>query len=1165
MKKNFLRTFIVMSFYSLVIQLLFAGTLLASTDSRGQNIENLELKLDTRVCSLKEFFNQVERESDYRFFYVEGEITENNRIMISAGSQNLKEMLQEVANQELLQFKIINDIVVVTKSKLSKPEVIIQEGKKIIGRVTDDRGEPLPGATVMVKETTIGATTDGDGNYFLEMPNDAQILVFSFIGMESQEIRLNGQSTVDIRLSASTIGMDEVVVTAIGIQREKKKLGYSTQEVQGDKMSEAGNLNAATALSGRVAGLTVSNPSGMFQTPSFSLRGNAPLVVLDGVPIESDLFDLSSNDIESVNVLKGAAASALYGSRGKYGAIMISTKRADQEGLTVEFSSKNMMNAGFLVFPKTQSQYGSGSNGQYEFWDGEGGGKSDDDMTWGPKLDVGNLAPQWNSPIRDKQTGEVIPWWGSVKDTQYDDKSRYERVPTEMVSHDNLKDFLRTGLITNNSITISYKGDKSSHVAVGQYAFQRGQAPTTSLSTGSLNVNSTFNLTDKLTLHTKLGYNMVSSPNFPDYGYHPSNYIYTIVEWMGADVNGQELKEHQWVPGLEGYRQANYNYAWYNNPYFAIEQSKRIEHRNILTGQARLEYRFTPDLNIMGRASLRMNDRLRENHIPKSYMNYGDSRDGDYKVWNYRQSNIDADVLATYTKNLVDNISLTTRAGASVFHRNYRNDYISTDGLNIPGIYSISNSKGSVIAYDADNGWGIRNEKEIRSVYGAIELDLSHYLYLTVTGRNDWTSTLAVGNNSYFYPSVSLSSVISDYTEMPEMFDFLKVMGSWTTVSSDLDPYRIKQVYSKLDSWGTTVRSTYPSALNNYNINPQSTTSWEVGLSTSLWKRFSLDLTYYHILDFDQIVDNPTSKASGATSTKTNGYEYTTNGWELMLGVKAIKKTDFAWNFNVNLSTRVKRLTKLEGGAEYYKNFQKGDRADTYFATVWLRRPEDGKLILNIEGQPIKDAYSRALGHIEPNLRFGWENNFRMKDFTINANFDGALGGLISSQLSGKLWWGGKHPESVRYRDEQYANGAPVYVPDAVVVTGGDVSYDVHGNITSDTRTYTENTTAVDWQSWSQNYPYRASVTAKQDELFANVFSRSYLKLRHLSIAYDCHKLLRTGGLIKGVTVSAFGNNLAILKKAQYIDPDISGDTGNDDGAADPTARYVGVGVNVKF
>ena len=502
---------------------------------------------------------------------------------------------------------------------------LLAQSLKVTGQVTDKMG-PIAGATVRVKGTKRAVVTDLEGHYTIQA-NKNDKLEFLYLGDITKTVQVTS-SPLDVFLKTETQDIDEVVVTAIGIRQEKKKLGYTTQQVTSKELTAQGNVNVGSSLQGQVAGLTVSVPSSLFETPSFSLRGHTPLIVLDGVPIESDMFDVSSENIASINVLKGTAASALYGARGKNGAIMITTKQALTEGIEINFSTKNMVSAGFVAYPETQHLYGSGSNGQYAFWDGEGGGKSDDDMQWGPKLGVGNMAPQWNSPIRDKVTGEETPWWGSVKGTQYDDQGRYERVPMPLNSYDNLREFLETGFITNNTLSLSYMGKKAKVYLLGQYAYQKGQAPATSLHTAGFNLNTSYQISNKLMVDAMLNYNAVISPNYPDYGYHPSNFMYSIVEWMGDDIDIRELKKHQWVPGMEGYKQANYNYAWYNNPYFALMQARHAQRRNVTTAQLRLNYQVLPQLNVMGRMSLRSNRNLEENKIPKSYLNYGDSREG---------------------------------------------------------------------------------------------------------------------------------------------------------------------------------------------------------------------------------------------------------------------------------------------------------------------------------------------------------------------------------------------------------------------------------------------------------------------------------------------------------------------------------------------------------
>lgn len=1027
---------------------------------------------------------------------------------------------------------------------------------KVTGTVTDKMGAVI-GATIMVKNSSNGTVTDIDGRYSIEVPKNATLL-FSFVGYSTVEKEVGNNTVINVELSDDIQAIDEVVVTAIGIKQQKKKIGYTTQQINSEVLNATPSLNVGSALSGQVAGLLVANPTGIFQAPSFKLRGNAPLVVLDGVPVETDFFDISSENIESVNVLKGTAASALYGSRGKNGAILITSKTAKKEGLEINFSTNNMITAGFAVLPETQHQYGSGSNGKYEFWDGADGGISDGDMTWGPKLNVGTKVAQWNSPIRDKVTGKEIPWWGDVKGTQYDDKSRYERIPIDWVSHDNLKNFLQTGLVTNNNISIAYKGEKARYFVTGQYAYQKGQVPSTEMHSGGINFNSTFDLAKNLQLDANLAYNKIVAPSYPRYGYGPKNHMYTIVVWMGDDVNGKELQKHKYVPGQEGYRQASYNYAWYNNPYFAAEELQQSESRDVVNGQLRLNYQILPNLNIQGRAALRQKTILQEMKVPKTYMNYGDSREGDYKVWNDRQTNVDADVLATYTQDLTPDILFTLNAGTSVFYRNYRQEYQSTDGLIVPFVYSIKNTQGPSIT-DAN-----RNEKSIRSIYGSINLDLYKYAYLTLTGRNDWSSTLAKGSNSYFYPSVALSTMVSEYIKLPTFMDYLKMYGSWAVVSTDLSPYQIMSTYTKDSNYGSNPSISYPSSLVNYYIKPQKTTSWEAGLSTAFFRnRLSFDLTYYHTIDENQIIDLNISNASGFTSRKVNGNQYTTNGWEIMANVQAIKNKDFQWDFSLNWSKSVKKLTEIYGGQKKFGDLKVGDRADAFYGSQW-QKSADGELILDENGMPTKDAYKQYLGHLDPNFRMGMQNTFRYKDFTLSVDLDGAYKGVIYSVLSEKLWWGGKHPESVEYRDAQYAVGHPIYVPNGVVVTGGELKRDIDGNVISDTRTYKRNTTAVDWQQWCQNYPYQAYVSSKENAKFANVFDRSYIKLRRVALTYNFTKLLSKQSPVKGLTATVFGNNLAVWKKVPFVDPDYTGDS-NDGGANDPTARYIGMGVNIKF
>ncbi len=1024
----------------------------------------------------------------------------------------------------------------------------------ISGTIKDSNGQPLPGVNITIKGSKRGVSTNGDGKFVLSaQPSD--VLIFSLVGYKPQEVIVGAQTQIEIILQIEASNLNEVVVTAIGIKQQKRKLGYATQEVNTEVLEKSKTMNLGNALSGQVAGLTVTNPTGIFQSPQLTLRGKTPLLVIDGIPVESNLYDVSSTDIENINVLKGVTASALYGSRGKNGAIIITTKRAKVDGLEVNVGTNNMVTAGFTVFPETQTAYGNGSEGKYEFWDGADGGISDGDMIWGPKFGSGIKVRQWNSPIRDKQTGAVIPWWGDVNGTIYNDKSKYERVPTDWIRHDNLSDFLSTGIVTDNHLSIAYKSEKAQLYFSAKQAYQKGQVPNTSLNTGGLNFSGNYNLTKNLVAEASLSYNKVYSPNFPRYGYGPKNHMYTILIWMGDDVNGKDLKEHMYVPGAEGYRQANYNYAWYNNPYFAAYELNQKHNKSTVDGLMRLAWTVAPGLTLQARANLRNSSLFEDMQSPKTYLNYGDSRNGDYRNWNSNQTNFDADFLSTYNKQLNDNIAFTINAGASKFTRSYNQQYQSTDGIIVPFVYSLNNTQGPV---QASNNL---QQKEIQSVYGSANLDLFNAVYLNVTARNDWSSTLPSASNSYFYPSASLSTILSQYIKMPKAVDYVKLNASWAQVSNDLAPYSIQSVYSKDVTYGSIPSVSYGSGLVNPLINPEKSTSYELGLSSGLFKnKLNIDLTYYNIIDENQIIDLNVSQASGFATRKVNGNKYQTNGFEVVLGVKPIVNTNFSWDFNLNWSTSIRKLKEIYNNNAKFGNLVVGDRADSYFGTVW-EKSADGQLILDANsGLPIRDPFPRKIGNLDPTWRFGFQNRFKIKDFVVNIDIDGAIGGLMNSTTIEKMWWGGKHPSSTEYRDAEYAAGKPIYVPTGVVVTGGKLTRDINGAVVSDTRTYAANTKAVSWQTWSQQYPYRARVTETESEKFANTFDRSFVKLRRVSVGYDITKIVKMNK-IKALDLSVYGYNLAMWKKIPYLDPDF----GTDSDLQDPSSRYLGFSVNLKF
>ncbi|ETN94844.1 SusC/RagA family TonB-linked outer membrane protein [Zhouia amylolytica] len=1137
---------LILQFFVLIV---FNSTVFAATnDSKG--VES-KVSINVNNATLGKIFSLLEDKTKLHFNYGEEILQDTRTFSIVYNSEELKAIMDDIASKAALSYNISGSSVLIKKSL---KQAALQQKRTITGTVTDENGQPMPGASVMEKGTTNGVATDFDGNFSINVTGQKAILVVSYVGYTTKEVPAPSSGTINVQLGLDAQGLDEVVVTALGITRSEKKIGYSTQDIELATIEEVTAPNVGNLFTGQVAGLQVTNPTGIFQSPDFSLRGKNPLIVIDGIPVETDFFDISSNDIANVNVLKGTTASALYGSRGRNGAILITTKNANKEGLEVAVSQSTLVTAGFTVFPETQTEYGNGSNGKYEFWDGKDGGISDGDMIWGPKFEPGVMIPQWNSPIRDNVTGEVIPWWGDVSGTQYDDKSRYSREPIPWKYHNNLKDFMELGYVSTTDFAIAHKGEKGSFRISGNYSKQKGRVPNTSLQSGGLTFKGTTKLTDRLTLDSKLAYNKVYSPNYPRYGYGPKNHMYTILIWMGDDVNGRDQREHFYIPGQEGYRQANWNYAWYNNPYFAAYELNQEYDANLINSQLKLNYKVTDEINLQARGSAVIKDVFEDRESPKSYLNYGDPRAGDYKTWNYERTTIDMDVLATYNKEFSDNFALNFNMGASTFYRKYQQEYNATDGLIVPFVYSLNNTKGNVKANT------YLEEKKINSAYATMELSVFDALFLNFAARNDWSSTLPEANSSYFYPSFSASTIVSNYVTMPKGIDYLKLFGSWAEVSSDLNPYEISPFYQNSGTFGSTTKLTYPGGIVNPNIEPEKSTSFELGTSASFLEgRLKLDFTYYNVIDTNQIIDLPTSIASGFQNRKVNGNEYTTNGFEVVLKATPVRNDNFRWDVLTNWSKRERKITDIYGGQERYGDLFLNDRADSYYATVWQKSP-DGQVILNDNGLPIRDNYKQNLGHKDPDWLLGFQNSFKYKNMTLDVGIDGSWGGLMRSLTVEKMWWGGKHPNSTLYRDAEYAAGEPVYIPEGVNVVSGELDRDVNGNIISDTRVFQPNTTAVSWQTWSQNYPYRAQVTEDESEIFANVFDRTFFKLRSVTFKYDFTDLLNLKG-IKHIDMSLNGYNLLIWKKAEIIDPDY----GNDDNLQDPSSRYVGMGINMKF
>lgn len=1001
--------------------------------------------------------------------------------------------------------------------------------------VSGDDGTGLTGATVLIKGTTTGTVTDINGKYEVSASPNA-VLVFSFIGYETQEIHVENRSVIDVILKLGQLEIEEIVVTALGIQKEKKALGYSVQEVDGSSMEKAKEPNVISSLTGRVAGLVIYNKTGIYENPEFRLRGSKPLIVINGIPYGTDMWDISSDDVENISVLKGTTASALYGSIGKDGAIMITTKTGskNKRGFEVAFNSSTLFETGFVAIPEVQTQYGTGYGGKYWYVDGKGGGIQDGSgWIWGPRLDQ-----------KDPNTAS-----GFVEIAQYDspiDPETGERIPTPWVSRgkNNLKNFLEQGLVTTNNLSVSSSNEKGDYRISITQLYQNGMVPNTKLNSVTLSLAGGYNLGDKLRADASYSYNKQFTPNYPRSAYGPQNYIYNLLLWMGTDVDVRDLRDY-WDPGMEGLQQRHYNRTWYNNPYFTAYENLQGYYKDVNYGQVSLTYDFTENLSVKVRSGLNWYGLMSDLKTPKSMILYSDPTDGNYEVQMEKDFNLNTDILLDYRKNWSDVWEMNLSLGGN--NRWYEHNYLysRTTGLNIPGFYNLSNSTGDVRAENT------LEQKKVNSLYGTAEVNYKKAIFVGITARNDWSSALPVQNNSYFYPSLSLSTVISELIRMPYAIPFLKVRGSWAQVSNDLDIYSTTPVYENSVNWNSNASVYFPNSQLNPDIKPETSTTWEIGSDIRFIKnRIGLDLTYYHSIDENDIIYFPVSQASGYKSKLINANKYKREGFEVVLNATPMKNANsVTWDMMLNWSRHRRYLLELPEGINDLNGVKVGERMDLYRGWVF-NKSSDGSIILE-GGLPTWDPFIKKLGYQDPDWTWGFSNSFKYKFITLNILFDGRYKGLIWSQTIRKMYWGGTHPNTItKYREDDLA-GTPTYVGDGMVVTGGEVIYDAQGNIVSDTRTYETNDTPVYWSDWCQYYYHDIS-----DE--AVTFDASFIKLREITLTFDLPQKWLTKISVQKASVSFVGRNIWMWSHLQYVDPD----TGVDD-LQTPSSRNLGFNINL--
>lgn len=983
----------------------------------------------------------------------------------------------------------------------------------VIGTVTDSDGEPLIGVNILEVGTNNGAATDFDGKYSINVTSADASLKFSYTGYSSQDVPIDGRNTIDVIL-AEGVAIDEVVVTALGISREKKSLTYSAQSVGTQTLKEARELNVLNSLSGKVAGISVTQSSeGVGGASKVLLRGNRsisgssqPLYIVDGAVMAGDIRNIAPDDIVEMTVLKGANAAALYGSRAQNGAIIVTTKSGEgaAEGVTTSFGLTYQATAPIHLM-EFQNEYGQGSGGVY----------SKASLTsWGPPLD-GRQVDHWTVDPSSPNFGSTYA---------------FEPQP------DNITDFFQTGQSVAANVGVNIKGARSNNYFSYTYTDASGVIPGNNLNSHNLGFRVNADLTSKLKVDAKVNYIRQDFANILSQGEgydNPVRYLYKTPRNIRTEdyANYQftneagAIRQNYWLPHVNGG----------GNPYWVRNKALRPELEERVTGLVSLKYQITEDLSILARSAL---DRINQfQDFTRANDTYTTAKFGSYDKnfrYNYEWN---TDALINYNNRFGSNITLDLNAGTNLRRAKFESLTAAASNFEIENLFALSNGN------DPRPGEGY-SLKEVQSLYAFASLGFFDGLYLEGSARNDWSSTLPAANRSYFYPSFGVTAVLSDLMNMPNYITFLKLRGSWAEVGNDTDPYRLARSASV--SRGTVTLS---NTLPNVDLRPESTQSTEFGLDAHFFNNLlRLDFTYYKTNTIDQLFNVSYPKESGVNSVFQNGGDIQNRGVEIAIGITPITKEDFTWDIDFNFAKNESEVLKLAEGLESLE--QSADFIRVYqlivgepFGTTLSRgfvRDDQGRIIVNANGIPrTTPGRTVPIANFNPDWLGGISNSFHYKNWNMSFLIDIRQGGTVTSFSEAILAGDGVLDYTTAGRE------------------GGVVGKDFFPNETAVTEDGSTNTlTATAEEVWNAV----GGRNAPAGEAF--IRDASNIRVREFVLGYALPQW--------NARISFVARNLFFISnKANFFDPEITVGTGNSAEGREafplPTNRTLGLSLSIDF
>ncbi len=1156
----------------LLTLLLFTGFVSASASSYSQATKfNLNLK----DVTIGDVFQKIEENSEFIILFNEKTVDVNRKVDVIVTDNTVEKILDQIFEGGKDTYKIYDRQIVILSNALKETpsnhntEINSEQKREISGTVKDSKGVPLPGVSVVVKGTTTGIVTDADGKYRLILPADAKTLVFSFVGMKSQEINLGEQSVVNIVMTEMPVGVNEVVVTALGIVREKKALGYSVQEVSGSKLIEAKETNLIQSLAGRMAGVNITSNSTIGGSARIVIRGetsldinnNQALIVLDGIPISNGSSiannadygnssgEINPDDVKSITILKGPSAAALYGSRAAAGVVLITTKSGkgtNDVGISINSSTTFETP---LRLPEFQNKFGQGTNGLYQgsnfgyngIYPNDPTGGDRYDESWGPRLDAGLMEAQFDSPTTNGYLGGDVHL-----------ANRGDIIPTPWISHpNNIRDFFKTGITESNSVAISKGNDQGNYRISYSNVDQKGSIPNTDLKRNTIALNLNYNLTKRISVEANMNYIRSDSKNRPMGNYGAQNIMYDVL-WLPRSINMKSLRR-LWQPGLEGIQQFGWSYNNEDNPYITANFMTNGQAKDHVMGHAALNYQITNDLSLKVRSGM---DLYNENLPSKRLANTKQSTYGSYWEYNNFYREINSDFLLSYNKQANDNWHFSASFGGNRMTTDSRVNYIGAAQLQVPGVYNVGNVRGTVAASNAFY------KKQINSLYGMGQVSYKEMIYMDVTARNDWSSTLPAANNSYFYPSVSVSGILSQIFVLPKVISFAKLRASYAEVGKDTGPYSLDPTYAYAQSWGTVAALSYPATLKNPDLKPEMVNNYEVGMDIRLFNnRLGLDVSLYQSNSMNQILPLQISPTTGFVSRMINAGEIRNQGIEIVLNATPIKMVSgFQWEIALNFaSNKGKLISLIDGMTEYSQSkpgedaFIKaviGERMGNIYGQGFLRAPDGQVIIDKTNGQALKTPTYDLQGNYNPDWTAGINNTFSYKNFSISALIDTRQGGIFISRFLNKAMGTGSLIETQALREDQ-----PLGSEYQTIYVRAGVNKNTDG-------TYSPNTTPQTIRNYYKMWYDHNTEAQKQNA--------SFTKLRELTIGYTFPKSLLRKTPISSAKFSLVGRNLFLWTENKHSDPETPTTTGGGlvpgfENMSLPSMRSYGFNVNVSF